>query len=279
MKDWYRALHPHELGLGCNSNPSPKSSWVSPIQISITNLGLVPQLKPKSKDFNGQAQDTQCLHKLGPFIWVQPSKAQINSHISLGHSITCSSPLQVTTTEELEMRGIAGGPRSWSKLPTLRAASPQRRACTLSPSSRRTVHHHCLHRHGSQPAASPRSLHSNSPKTTMELWRLGNWRDRDMDGLLDDTTSMANPLQSVTIGSRFGRRKEKKVERYRERERERCGVGVGTYAWGWKVGLPAAGFEEGNVGKMVNTTVGIVRYEHGRWKCEDGRYERSGLVR
>ena len=39
-----------------------------------------------------------------------------------------------------------------------------------------------------------------------------------MDGLLDGTTSMANPLQSVTIGSRFGRRKERKVERERERD-------------------------------------------------------------
>ena len=49
-----------------------------------------------------------------------------------------------------------------------------------------------------------------------------------MDGLLDGTTSMANPLQSITIGSRFGHRKERKVEK----ERERCGVGVGvgTYA-------------------------------------------------
>ena len=102
------------------------------MQTSITNLGLVPQLKPKSKDIHGQAQDTQCLHKLGSFIWVQPSKAQINSHLSLGHSITRSSPLQATTTEELEMRGIAGGPRSWSKLPTLHVASRcplRRRTC------------------------------------------------------------------------------------------------------------------------------------------------------
>ena len=90
MKDWHRALHPHELGLGCNSNPSPKSSWASPIQTSIPNLSLVPQLKPKSKDINVQAQDTQSLQKLGPFNWVQPSKAQIHSHLSLGRSITWS---------------------------------------------------------------------------------------------------------------------------------------------------------------------------------------------
>ena len=72
---------------------------------------------------------TKIHHKLGPFIWVQPSKAQINSHPSLGHSITCSSPLQVTTTEEMEIReAIAGGPRSWSRLPTFHSASPRRAA-------------------------------------------------------------------------------------------------------------------------------------------------------
>ena len=38
-----------------------------------------------------------------------------------------------------------------------------------------------------------------------------------MDELLDGTTSMANPLKSVTIGSRFGRRKERKTERDREK--------------------------------------------------------------
>ena len=49
-----------------------------------------------------------------------------------------------------------------------------------------------------------------------------------MDGLLDGTTSMANPLQSVMIVSRFGRRKERKVERWKEREREK---GVAN-SWG-----------------------------------------------
>ena len=41
-------------------------------------------------------------------------------------------------------------------------------------------------------------------------------------------------------------------------------VGMGTYARGWKAGLPIAGFEEGNVGMVVNTAVGMVGYEHER---------------
>ena len=35
---------------------------------------------------NGQAQGTQCLHRLGPLIWVQPTKAQVHSPLSLDHS-------------------------------------------------------------------------------------------------------------------------------------------------------------------------------------------------
>ena len=56
MKAWHKALHPHELGLGCNSNLSPKSSWASPIQtpFPLPNLGLVPRLKSKPKVLMGR---------------------------------------------------------------------------------------------------------------------------------------------------------------------------------------------------------------------------------
>ena len=39
---------------------------------------------PSPKMSNGQAQGTQCLHKLGPLIWVQPTKAQVHSHFLFG---------------------------------------------------------------------------------------------------------------------------------------------------------------------------------------------------
>ena len=42
------------LGLGPSSNPYPLPSGVSPKPISITNLGLVLQLKPKSNAIMGK---------------------------------------------------------------------------------------------------------------------------------------------------------------------------------------------------------------------------------
>ena len=39
---------------------------------------------PSPKMSNGQAQGTQCFHKLGPLIWIQHTKAQTHSHSLFG---------------------------------------------------------------------------------------------------------------------------------------------------------------------------------------------------
>ena len=89
-------------------------------------LGL--QLKSEPKVFMGKPNTntnigkpkTYLHHKNGP-----SAPTQTKPELHLLHS---SSLLQATVTEELEMRGFVGGPRSWSKLSALRAAPPRRAA-------------------------------------------------------------------------------------------------------------------------------------------------------
>ena len=124
LKDWHRAFHPHVLGLGSNLSPSPMFSWANPKQSSIINLGLVPQLKPNSKDISGQAQGTHYQHdKPGPFIWSSPlrPKSILISLWAFHHMLFFLTSGDDDGGNGGE-RGIAGGPRSWSRLPTLHAA-------------------------------------------------------------------------------------------------------------------------------------------------------------
>lgn len=79
-----------KLGLGCHSDLSPKPSWASLKPIPITKMGPIPQLKPKPT-----------LHLLrSPF------------------------SLQATTTEEPEVRGLAGALETGPSYPPCRALSP-----------------------------------------------------------------------------------------------------------------------------------------------------------
>ena len=143
------------LGLGSNLSPYPPP-WASPRLHHHHNLGLVPQLKPKSNDINGQAQRTHyLLDKLGPFIWVQPTKAQINSHLSLGLSSHVLLHLRWRRRRKWRWERHRRGS---SKL--VQAANPPRRLATASrvraaPFAVLNVPSRCLHRCESQPTASP----------------------------------------------------------------------------------------------------------------------------
>ena len=90
--------------------------WANLIQQSITNLGLVPQFKPKA---------IKAFTNLGFSFGSNPLKSKSILILSLGLSSTCSSssPQEDYDGESGGERDIAGGPRSWPRLPTFRAAS------------------------------------------------------------------------------------------------------------------------------------------------------------
>ena len=91
---------------------------------NIFPLGPGLSLKSKPKIFMNKPMQTSIT--LGPS--TPNSSPSPNSHLSLNHSSIRFFPLlaTATATEELDMRGFSGGPRSWSKLPALRAMPPRR---------------------------------------------------------------------------------------------------------------------------------------------------------
>ena len=124
-KTW--GLPSTRIGLGFNSNLSPKSSWASPIQTPLPspNLGLVPQLKSKPKVLMGKPKAIKAFTNLGFSFGPNPLKSKSIVIFSLGLSATCSSssPQEDYNGGSGGERGVVEGPWSWSRLSTFRAAS------------------------------------------------------------------------------------------------------------------------------------------------------------